>query len=65
LAPRAGIAQEKLDRALSEYQSRIDEVEQSAEDASPPSFSGKSTRKEDKFDDSALRNLFAPLVDSG
>ena len=64
LAPRVGIAQEKLGRALSEYKSRINEVENSTEDASPPSFSGKSIRKEDRFDDFALRDLFAPLLDS-
>lgn len=64
LAPRAGIPPEKLKTAISAIQSRISEIEEDVEEASPPDFSGKVPRAADKFDDAALRNLFAPLVAS-
>jgi hypothetical protein len=41
---------------------RISEIDESTEDASPPTFSGKLFREEDKFDNVALLNLFAPLI---
>jgi hypothetical protein len=62
LAPRAGIPAEKLKQAISEIQSRISEINERTEDAAPPTFSGKLRREDDKFDDAALLNLFAPLV---
>jgi hypothetical protein len=64
LAPRAGIPPEKLKTAISAIQSRISEIEERVEEASPPDFSGKIPRAPDRFDDVALRNLFAPLVAS-
>ena len=60
LAPRAGIPPEKLKTAISAIQSRISEIEEGVEEASSPDFSGKLARALDRFDDAALRNLFAP-----
>jgi hypothetical protein len=40
LAPRAGIPPEKLKTAISAIRSRISEIDESAEEASPPDFSG-------------------------
>jgi energy-coupling factor transporter ATP-binding protein EcfA2 len=62
LAPRAGIPPEKLKKAISDIQGRISEIDASVEEASSPDFSGRLPRDRDKFDDAALRNLFAPLV---
>ncbi|KUO69569.1 MAG: hypothetical protein APF80_13465 [Alphaproteobacteria bacterium BRH_c36] len=64
LAPRAGIVPGKLKTAISAVESRILEIEESVEDASPPDFTGKQTQSSDRFDDAALNNLFAPLVHS-
>jgi hypothetical protein len=64
LAPRAGIPPEKLKTAISAIQSRISEIEEGVEESSPPDFSGRLPRAPEKFDDVALRNLFAPLVGS-
>ncbi len=64
LAPRAGIPPEKLKTAISEIRSRISEIDEGVEEASSPDFSGKLPRETDRFDDAALRNLFAPLVAS-
>jgi conflict system STAND superfamily ATPase len=64
LAARAGIPPEKLKTAISAIQSRISEIGESVEEASSPDFSGKLPRAPDRFDDAALRNLFAPLVAS-
>jgi hypothetical protein len=62
LAPRAEISSEKLKNAISKIQGRISEIEANVEEASSPDFSGKLPRDRDRFDDAALRNLFAPLV---
>jgi hypothetical protein len=64
LAPRVGIPGERLNKAISEIQGRISEIDQSVEEASPPDFSGRLPREKDKFDDAALRNLFAPLIEN-
>jgi hypothetical protein len=62
LAPRAGIPPEKLNKAISDIQDRISEIDEDVEEASSPDFSGRLPRDKDRFDDAALRNLFAPLV---
>lgn len=64
LAPLVGTPPEKLETAVSEIQDRISEIEEGVEEASSPDFSGRLPREKDKFDDAALRNLFAPLVGS-
>lgn len=63
LAPQAGVPATKLAHALSQIQERIAEINDRTEEASPPTFSGRSPREVDRFDDHALRNLFAPLVE--
>jgi energy-coupling factor transporter ATP-binding protein EcfA2 len=62
LAPRVGIPVEKLNKAISDIKGRISEIHEGVEEASSPDFSGRLPRDRDKFDDAALRNLFAPLV---
>jgi hypothetical protein len=62
LAPQADIPPAKLAYAVSQIQERIAEISERTEEADSPSFSGHSPREVDKFDDVALRNLFAPLV---
>jgi DNA polymerase III delta prime subunit len=62
LAPRAGIPAKKLRRAISDIKSRISELRTGVEEASSPDFSGAAARERDKFDDAALRNLFATLL---
>ena len=62
LAPRAGVTPAKLRQAVSQIQSWISEINERTEEASSPEFSGRLPRESDKFDDVALRNLFAPLL---
>jgi DNA polymerase III delta prime subunit len=65
LAPQAGVPATKLAHALSLIQERIAEINERTEEAPAPAFSGRSPREVDRFDDDALRNLFAPLVGNG
>lgn len=62
LAPLAGVTPAKLQQAVSKIQSRISEINERTEEAPSPEFSGKLQRETDKFDDTALRNLFSPLL---
>lgn len=62
LAPRAQIPLDQLKTAIAAIRGRISEIEENVEEASSPGFSGKLPRESDRFDDLALRNLFAPLV---
>jgi hypothetical protein len=64
LAPKAGVPTAKLAYALSAINERIAEISERTEEASSPEFSGRQPREVDRFDDNALRNLFAPLVDA-
>ncbi len=64
LAPQAGVPAAKLAYALSVIQNRIVELNEQTEEAPSPSFSGRQPREVDRFDDEALRNLFAPLVEA-
>jgi DNA polymerase III delta prime subunit len=64
LAPRAGIPAKKLRTAISDIKGRISELQTGVEEASSPDFSGAAARERDKFNDAALRNLFAPLLDA-
>ena len=65
LAPQAGVPATKLANALSLIQERIAEINERTEEAPAPAFSGRSPREVDRFDDDALRDLFAPLVGNG
>jgi hypothetical protein len=53
---------EECCNAQSDIKGRISELQTGAEEASSPDFSGAAARERDKFDDAALRNLFAPLL---
>lgn len=64
LAPRAGIPSAELAIAISRVEDRIAEIEEQTSIATPTSFTSSSTREVDKFDDTALRNLFMPLIDN-
>jgi DNA polymerase III delta prime subunit len=63
LAPRAGIADATLASALETVNARISALAEETEEAEAPSFSGTTNKDTDKFDDRALMNLFAPLLD--
>jgi DNA polymerase III delta prime subunit len=62
LAPGAGVPKPALDEAILAIQGRISEINERTAEAPSPEFSGRSPRESDKFDDIALRNLFASLV---
>ena len=64
LAPRTGIPSAELAIAISRVEDRIAEIEEQTSIATPTSFTSSSTREVDKFDDTALRNLFMPLIDN-
>ena len=62
-ALRFGVSDFKLNHAISEIEERIMEIEEQSRPASNPSFSSSHSNKFDKFDDSALRDLFIPLLE--
>jgi hypothetical protein len=64
IAPRAGIAADRVQKAVSAIESRMAEIEDRTDEAVSPEFSGRVPRDVDRFDDTALRNLFAPLLGS-
>ncbi|MBB4101410.1 hypothetical protein GGR46_005002 [Sphingomonas kyeonggiensis] len=61
-APRFGVPDAILARAVSSVEDRIAEIEERSAPASSPSFSS-THRQVEKFDNDALRNLFTPLLD--
>lgn len=61
-APRLGVPNSVLDRAIESVENRISEINEKVETAPSPDFSAESIRTHEHFDDSALANLFAPLV---
>jgi len=63
LAPRYGVPEAELKKAVSEIEDRICEIEDRSSPASSPSISSSRKREEEKFDDRALRDLFTPLLD--
>jgi hypothetical protein len=65
LAPRAGISNAVLTSAMKIVDERISAIAEEAEEAEKPSFSGAVKKESEKFDDSALLNLFASLLPSG
>jgi hypothetical protein len=62
LASRAGISSAMLSSAIKTINARISTIDEEAEDAKAPSFSGAVMKDTEKFDDSALMNLFSPLL---
>jgi energy-coupling factor transporter ATP-binding protein EcfA2 len=61
--PRVGVPAERLERAITSIEGRISEINENSEPAPSPQFSSAVAREGEKFDDSALRDLFAPLVE--
>jgi hypothetical protein len=59
---RLGVPDAVLERAVTKVEERISEISEDVETADPPDFSASSFREQEKFDDVALTNLFAPLV---
>jgi energy-coupling factor transporter ATP-binding protein EcfA2 len=63
LAPRAGVPIEVLDRAKTMATERLDQITKQTVPAEAPPFSASSAPANAKFDDEALRNLFALLIE--
>ncbi len=63
LAPRAGITRSSLALAIDTINDRISVIAEEAEEADAPSITGAGEKETDTFDDRALMNLFAPLLD--
>ena len=63
LAPRAGITNAALASAIKTVDERISAIAAQAEEADAPSFLGATKKETDIFDDRALTNLFAPLLE--
>lgn len=59
---RLGITEDKIQKAVSAVEDRIAKISEKVEAAEAPSYSAAPTREPDKFNDSDLANLFAPLV---
>ena len=62
LASRVSISSERLDSAVFAFESCISEIKERVSTTEPPSFTGRTPRETDTFDDAALRNLFEPLT---
>lgn len=63
-APRFGVPDSVLDKAISDIEERISEIEDRSSIASSPTFPSSDDKYEQEtFDDSALRNLFITLLD--
>jgi hypothetical protein len=61
LASRISVTPERLDSAVSAFVGRISEIKESVSTTEPPSFTGRTPRETDTFNDAALRNLFESL----
>jgi len=62
-APRFGVPEDVLSRAVSDIEDRIGESEDRSSPAPSPSFPPSNKREREKFDDRALQDLFTPLLD--
>lgn len=63
LAPRFGVSDAVLKSAVSAIEDRMSEIEEQSSCAHSPSIQSSNRRDQEKFDDSALRNLFTSLLD--
>ncbi|MCL6358127.1 hypothetical protein EXT68_22155 [Pectobacterium parmentieri] len=63
LALRFGVPDTVLNKAVSAIEQRICEIEDRSSHASSPSFASSNKYERETFDDSALRDLFTPLLD--
>jgi DNA polymerase III delta prime subunit len=57
-----GLSDERVARAVLSIENRIAEIQANRTKAASPEFGRRSAKEDDGFDDTALRNLFAPLV---
>ncbi|WPN97328.1 restriction endonuclease [Pseudomonas sp. MUP55] len=62
-APRFGVPDAVLSSAISAIEDRIGEIQDQSSHASSPSISSSNRRDREKFDDTALRDLFTTLLD--
>jgi hypothetical protein len=62
LARRAQIETSRVQQAVKAIQTRKEQIEEQVEEEDEPYLLGESPRREDKFDDTQLRELFTPLV---
>ncbi|CAH0273103.1 restriction endonuclease [Pseudomonas brassicacearum] len=62
-APRFGVPDAVLYRAVSAIEDRLGEIEGRSSGASSPSFPSSNKSDRETFDDIALRDLFTPLLD--
>ena len=62
-ALRFGVSDAVLNNAVSAIEDRIGEIEDRSSRASSPSIPPSNRRDREKFDDSALRDLFTSLID--
>ncbi|ELQ3971334.1 restriction endonuclease [Escherichia coli] len=62
-APRFGVPEDVLSRAVSDIEDRIGEIEDRSSPAPSPSFPPSNKREREKFDDRALQDLFTPLLE--
>jgi hypothetical protein len=63
LAKRTAIPSQNVERAVRRVMERIAELKEQTSKPKPPSFNATFPTEADAFDDEALRNLFASLVD--
>jgi energy-coupling factor transporter ATP-binding protein EcfA2 len=60
--PRVGVSPEKIERAVARINDRISSLEVEPDSNAPQQFSSAAYAEPEQFDDTALLNLFAPLV---
>jgi hypothetical protein len=51
-----------LERTVAKIEERISEISEATDPAPSPSLSADAIKEAENFDDNALRNLFAPLI---
>ena len=59
-----GLSSQAVSRAIERVKDRIAKLEEETEVSDSPSFPGSKAKTNDVFDDTALRNLFTPLIQS-
>ncbi|EGS1937355.1 MULTISPECIES: nSTAND3 domain-containing NTPase [Enterobacterales] len=62
-APRFGVPDAVLNSAVSAIEDRIGEIEDQSSPAPSPGFTSSNKSEFDNFDDTALRDLFTPLLE--
>ncbi|MCA1455179.1 hypothetical protein I6F35_18410 [Bradyrhizobium sp. BRP22] len=64
LGERVGLSSQAVSRAIERVKDRITKLEEETEVSDSPSFPGSKAKANDVFDDTALKNLFTPLIQS-